>query len=318
MAGTRLEQVKGNYWISRNDEYVVLIGKELWIFKVDGDFVACRKDIPNAFKVAFLSGDRALTGSGKSGYHLLSLKDGSDLWSMKPHKYETCADSFALSPDGVWAYDYYSWKDHLYFVKINLVHGEVEKYIVSPGLRCTKDILCDDDGIPCLLQSHYSIISGEQVSDNGILYQYQDVLKKGSAYYWKYKWQFGGKQIVEQYLGNTDTVITNDLFVFTPQVGKGYYLLENEVLPQLPKWEPVNIRLDHSGQFVVLMYPTVNIIVDREARRVVARYAGDFTKGCLVGNEFWISTKNGIVRKSFPLMEEIPPKRSAFLQIQQK
>lgn len=312
MKTAKLEQVKGNYWISRNNKYVVLIGKELWIFKVDGDFVACRKDIPNAFKVAFLSGDRALTGSGKSGYHLLSLKDGSDLWSIKPHKYETCAESFALSPDGVWAYDYYSWKDDLYVVKINLDHGEAEKYIVSPGLRCTKDILCDDDGIPCLLQSHYSIISGEQVSDNGILYQYQDVLKKGSAYYWKYKWQFGGKQIVEQYLGNTDTVITNDLFVFTPQVGKGYYLLENEASPQFPELEPINVCLDYSGHFIVLMYNTVNIVVDWKARKTVACYAAEYTKGCVVDDQFWVSSKNGILRKPFPIMEEIPRQKYVF------
>lgn len=317
MAGTRLEQIKGNYWISRNAEYVVLVGKMLWIFKVNGDFVACRKDIPNAFKVAFLPGDRVLTGSGKSGYHLLSLRDGSDLWSMKPHKYETCARRFALSPDGAWAYDFYYWKGDLCFVKIDLDHGETEGYIVSPGLCRTTDILCDEDGIPCLLQANYSIISGKQVSENGILYQYQDVLKKGSAYYWKYKWQFNGERIAKRYLGNTDTVITNDLYVYHIKTGDGYYLLENDMDTPMPALKPHDCCIDESGRYIILEYSTVNIVVDWNARKVVSYYAGDFTKGCLVGDEFWVSTKNGIVRKPFPLMEEIPPERPIYLKIKQ-
>ena len=306
MKTPKIEQVKGDYWIFRNAKYVVLVGKKLLIFQVDGTFVVCREDIPNAFKVAFLPGDRLLTGGGKGAYHMLSLTDGTELWSITQQKRESSAEKFALSLDGVWAYDYYSWKDGLHFVRINLDRGEAEEYAVCPGLRSTTDIMCDKDGIPCLLQEHYANIAGEQISENGILYQYQDSFKPGSSFYWKCKWQFNGKRIARQFLGDTECVITNDLYVYNPKTGVGYYLLENDSAIHLPELEPVNCCIDYSGQYIVLMYNTVNIVVDWNARKAVACYVADYTKGCIVGNQFWVSSKNGILQKPFPSMEEIP------------
>jgi hypothetical protein len=59
------------------------------------------------------------------------------------------------------------------------------------------------------------------------------------------------------------------------------------------------------------MYQTVNVIIDIPARKVAAQYAGDLTRGCLIGNEYWICADGRICRKPFPTMEDAPPVKTA-------
>ena len=225
-----LDKVKGSHWIFRNSDYVVFVGKKLWIFKKDGTLIACRKDIPHAYKVAFLPGERLLTGGGnKAEYRLLSLVDGTDIWSFPPiKKKEVCAYRFAISPDYKQAFDYYSWMDGYHLVKLDIQTGEMDICLLQEDLRATKDIMCDENGVPCLLQTHYEEIGGQRVSQNGVRYHYLDDIDVGNAYYWKYKWQHKGITIADTFLESTELILTKDLYVYEPKSGKTYFLLEND------------------------------------------------------------------------------------------
>ena len=41
---------------------------------------------------------------------------------------------------------------------------------------------------------------------------------------------------------------------------------------------------------------------------MVAPYEAQYRFGCIVGDEYWISTENGVVRKPFPIIADIPLK----------
>ena len=57
-----------------------------------------------------------------------------------------------------------------------------------------------------------------------------------------------------------------------------------------------------------------NVIIDCNTRKRIAQYtppkpgAGAGYAGYLIGDEYWIGTENGIVRKPFPVFEEMPEK----------
>ena len=88
-----------------------------------------------------------------------------------------------------------------------------------------------------------------------------------------------------------------------------YFLLEND-----PDWvEPspgwTDVWFDESRKYLCLWYDNVNVVVDWEARKMVARYVGKYTKGCLIDNEYWIFSEDKLRRMPFPLIEDIPPKK---------
>lgn len=305
-----LDDTKGVYWIYRNKSHVVLVGKKLWILKPDGTIVACRKDVSNVYKVAFLSGDRILTGGGKGAtYRLISLVDGKELWSIPHIKWTCSSDRFAISPDERFAFDFYWWNDKDYLVKIDIQKGCMESYVLKKGLRCTKDIICDDDGALYLLQVHYDETEEGRISQNGIRCEYVNDQANKGAYDWKYRWQHEGPTISETFLDSPDLILTEDLYVYSPKTKEKFFLLEND-----PDWTKPGLGMptcwfDESKQYLSIMYDNVNVVVDWYERRMVARYAGKTRKGCIINDEYWISSEEGIRRVPFPLIEDIPPRK---------
>ncbi len=309
MKAVTLNNIKNNADIVSKGDYVVLMGRYLYIFKTNGEFVAKRSDIRAPNKVAFIGEDRLLVDAGRF-YCLMSLEDGVDIW--KTVRKDPCdwSANFAISKDGRFAYDYYSGEISLGLVAINVSTGELSEHHCLPELRATKDIICDydEEETPCLLQSHYCEISGKQISENGILYQYQDIVRAGSTYYWKAKWSYPGKRIVQGFFGSPDTVITNDLLIHNTRTGEQFCLIDNEKNWMLPKTRLIMCTSDFEKGYVFLIFDRCNVVVNYNERKVIACYATERIKqGCLVGDQYWISTKNGVVRKPFPLMEEIPP-----------
>lgn len=300
-----LGKVKGNYWITKKDDYVVMFGKKFWIFRNDGTVIACRPDLVNVYKVAFLPDHRLLVGGGRQFYHLISLKDGSEIWKAPQPRYTYCAPRFAISPDNITACDYYIKNGTTYFIKIDLVTGEIRSFPMHGLIGSIKDIMYDEMGIPCLLNTYYENVAGKQVSQNGILYQH--IGEEGSTFYWKSKWQHESLTISQYLLNETKIILTNDLFLFQPQTGEMQYLLENEEKWNPPQKPPSGVWLDQSNQYLSLMYDTSNVVVDWISRKVVAQYWGEFTMGCIVNSEYWISSNKGILRNKFPLFEPFIP-----------
>ena len=310
MSANDLNQIKGNYWITCNEKYVVLRGKKLYVFRHDGSLVWRRADLKNVWKVSFLPDDRLLTDGGNT-YRILSLADGRDIWCYRQGKSESKSDSFAISPDRSFAFDICDWMDQYRVVRIDLRCLCAEEFKVASKLRVTKDALCDATGSLNILQTQYDQKVDGQVSTNGVLCWDQRAREEKEPFTWKDQWEFDGRRISSFFLGDTETILTNDLHVFHRKTQKMYYLLENDINTHLPR-SPLQYGIDLSGKYVTLMYDNENVVIDWQRRKVVARYAGQGTQGCLIGNHFWISSENGIQRKPFPLMEEALPQKYVF------
>ena len=93
-----IDTIKGSFYIYSNGEYVVLPGTKLYIFNIDGSLAACRSDLRYAGRITFLSGNRLLLCSSRAVFHMIDLKDGSDIWTAPYTKVELPTD-LAVSPD---------------------------------------------------------------------------------------------------------------------------------------------------------------------------------------------------------------------------
>lgn len=309
MGKYNLSDVGKIFSISCFNDYVVMIGGKLWIFKTDGTLIAYKKNIVNPGKITFLSDDRLLVECGKQkAYILLSLIDGAELTRIPMPNMDFSSKKFAVSADCSFVYDFYHLENNNYFIRINLIDLETYTYYLAPGLRVIADIMCDGNDVPCLLETHYEMIEKNHISVNGIRYVHQEEIDPGSSYYWKYKWFFEFPMISSFFMGNTEKIISNDLQIYDCKTGKKYPLLENETIDG----HLSSITIDSDGKYITLKYSTMNVIVDLATKKMVARYAVDDTLGCLIGEEFWVYSGKGILRKPFPMIEEISPKKYNF------
>lgn len=67
--------------------------------------------------------------------------------------------------------------------------------------------------------------------------------------------------------------------------------------------------MDVTGRYLQLGYiwAQCDVVIDLQERRVVAQYAmPNGLPGCVVGEEYWTSSSQGILRKRFPVWEEMP------------
>ena len=71
-------------------------------------------------------------------------------------------------------------------------------------------------------------------------------------------------------------------------------------------------KMIRTKKYLCVMYDNVNVVVDWETGKMVARYVGHFKKGCLMDNEYWIFSDEGLRRMPFPLIEDIPPRKPTF------
>ncbi len=293
--------------IVQKNQHIVLIGGRLWIYRNNGRIVSCHRDIVNPHKVAFLSSNRLLVECGRlKAYILLSLEDRSEITRIAQPKMDISSNSFVISKDERYIYDWFELKGNRYLVRIDTLSWEKEICVLQYGLRVVSDMCCDNNGELCLLEHHYEEVGGRAFSCNGIRYAYRDEFVPGSAYFWKHKWSFSFPQISSFFLGDTETVLTNDLHIYKPATNEIYNLLERETEWERPLRAPSSIQLSEDGKFLVLCYPTMNVVVDMIDRKIIARYATDNSCGCLVNDKFWVYDESGVVKKPFPLIEQIP------------
>lgn len=307
---TDIDRLQGNYNIYFNGRYIVLPGTKLYIFKPDGSCVACRKDLRYAGRITFLSEDRMLLSS-KSVVHMMDLQDGSDLWTLPFPKTEFNLEHFAVTPDEACAYTFDHWKGQLFLTRLDLNQQEIDTYDISYDVGVTRDIICDGEGVPCVLKTYRESIGGKVVTQNGVRIQDYDILYRGSSYYWKSKWQFDGTRCAECFLGSTDRIVTSDLHIYEPSSGSEINLLEKDSEWQRPVISASTYWTDIMDRYLCLSYPTGNVVIDMQGRRAAAQYTGAYTRGCIVGEEYWICDNERICRKPFPATEALPPLHAA-------
>lgn len=295
-----LDRIKGRCPVFSSGEYVVIPGTSLYILRPDGTLAASRKDLRHAGRVTFLSGDRMLLCTGKGVFHMIDLPSGQDLWTAPYTKFDLNAAKLAVSPDETFAYTYDEHNGHPFISRLDLNTGEVTIHEMHSDIGATRDIRCDEAGIPCLLKTLEETIGGQRCHQNGVRIHDFDGIAPGGTTNWKTKWYFEGSRCALRFLDGADRVITNDLHLYEPSTGTSIELLESES----PDRHPLDCWPDSSGRYLCVKYLTANVVIDLKSRKIVARYAAEHTRGCLVGREYWIGTDEQIERRPFPTFEE--------------
>jgi len=248
-----------------------------------------------------------LACAAQKKYIVLSLTDGSECWSVPYPKVDMLKMNFVKSPDGLSVYDYGDRMGDYCFIKIDLQNRTTEIFALEKGLRSINDMVCDENGYPCLLESHYETIAEKELSLNGVRYLYRDEFNPGSACFWKAKWEMEHPRVVRFFLDDAQLILTEDLFVCDLRNGTSYHLLENEENWENPIFPVLYCRVDADKHYVVLFYDDITVFVDFKTRKMVARYQTISTIGCIIGNNFWFCTEDGVKTKPFPSIEDVPP-----------
>lgn len=283
-------------------KYVVLTGSKLYIFTCDGKLIASLKGFPNVLTVIPLPDDRIIVDCGKKrAYSIISLKDGSELFRIPWPKIDGGLGFFCISPDNRFLYDVFNKKGQQYLLKADLSSGSAEAFYLDHGLRSIIQVLCDDDGYPCLLESQYEVIAAQHISINGVQLLFQDEWDPCSSYYWKSKWIFEFPRISCSYFGTVDYVLTRDFHVYSLKTGDIFYLFENEIDFVPPEKYAHLVQITDDRRYAVLQFNSCNVVVDTAARKVIANYpTDDVRSGCIVENKFWIPSDTGLAIKQFP------------------
>ena len=309
-----VDKIKGNFYIYSNGEYVVLPGTKLYILRTDGSLVTCRSDLRHAGRITFLSGNRMLLCSSKKEFHMIDLHDGSDIWVAPYTKFELNVEKLAISPDGAFAYTVDQWRNRKFISRLDLETHEVDCYDMYMDSGATRDICCDEEGVPCLLKTLTETIGGKTFHQVGVRLHDFFYLMPGSTTEWKTKWYFEDTRMASCFFDGPDRIVTNDLCVYEPATGKLVDLLENDTKWQRLKGNPCDCWLDLSKRYLCVKYRWANVIIDILDRKVVAQYAADYKKGCLVGDEYWICIDDRICRKPFPAWEDALPEKPVGLE----
>lgn len=303
-------KTRGVSGIWKKDDYIVLTGKKFCIYKMDGTCILSRAVLPLVLKVFFLPGDRLIIDcSRKKSYMVFSLRDGSELAVIKYPKAEIISDSFALSVNDGYLYDFYHRDERSFITKIDLSTYSLEAHEIIKQYNSVKDVICDADGTPCLLMAHYLEVGDSEISENGIQYAYRDPVCPGSPVYWKAKWDFPFSQISWCFFGDLETILTEDLCVYKTKSGEKYSLTENSPDWKPPMGLPGVFWFDDTGRYLHILYLQANVVIDMQERKVVAQYAAEYKRGCLIDGEYWISNEVGIEKKPFPIIEDLPPEK---------
>lgn len=318
MMSITLKTVKDCSMIYSNGESVLLFGKNLWVFRADGSFVAKHKTIRNPSKCAFLPGNKALIdGGGDGSYHYISLDSGEIIWStLKKGRRYLESTRFAVSPDGSTVYDicYIGFQE----LKVDRLCPEMQlhdSYLSNDTLRVSNDIFCQADGSLCILQSHLIVDPQDPYAkinpptrQNGILKV--DFSSGVPQQCWYKRWESDGRCYNPMLGCDGSHILHADFTVKDMNTAETIDLLENEN-DFVPPRETFTWHFDEQRKILIATYvgENSNVLIDCKARKRIAQYTkteiGTGYKGCLIGNEYWVGTPTGVIRKEFPIIESV-------------
>ena len=304
-----IDRLKGDFSLYFNGEYVVLAGTKLFIFRPDGSKVAQRDDVRRAGRITFFPENRVLVCTGKHMFHMIDLRDGSDIWTAPYIQNYLNLNPLAVSPDGAYAYTYDETRHGHVIARLSLntPDHEVYEHEMHMDAGATRDIVCDEEGVPCLLKTLFETIGGKRVALCGVRMHDYCSISPGSTTTWKTKTYLEDGRLGKFFFDGPDRILTNDFYIYEPATGTMTDLLENETTWRNSNRMPSICWRDASGRYLCLEYDNGNTIIDLQERRVAAQYAATcFTRGCLVGEEYWICIDRKIHRKPFPAYEERP------------
>lgn len=320
MGSTTFKSIKKCSSIFSEGDDVLVFEKKLVLFRKDGTFITRFMEIRYPYKVVFLPNRTALVDSD-GGFHYISLEKGQILWSVKPKGGDRCKGQFrfAVSPDRSAVYDVCSSSNFSILVDRFFPERRFHDTVrIKDCLRSTRDIFCDQDGTLCALQRHIIINHDEDDYENrkpsmiqwgiqAISYT-EDGTPKTS---WKKLWQTEAAKSVSAEGCDGRYVLMEDFTVLDLENQTTFRLLPEETCHTLPQKDGYGWTYDEARKLLTVYYigTNQNVIIDCQKRELVAQYYRENLEvgfeGCLIENEFWTGTSNGIVKKPFPSIE--PP-----------
>ena len=304
-------KMDGAYWLKSNGNYIAAGGRDLLIFSADGQMVMHRKDFHQIDAMAFLPDETLLVGDSKR-YERVSLTSGVPVWSIPRYKRDYSHSHFALSPTFEFAYSIDMRRDTPYAIKINLANGKTSAYQIKKIMRATKDFMCNSDGKLCLLQCHYNKCDDKTTGETCILCADLERDEAFPQFSVEYEMSFDGVRLGHCFLSNTETILMNDLQVYSVLTETSYFAAENSPDVHLPARAPALCFPDASGRFLQMNYldEMRTVLIDLQERAVAAQYGmPERLPGCLIGNNFWLCENNGIICKPFPIWEALPKRK---------
>lgn len=302
-------------------DYVVAFGKSLWVFRKDGSFVSKSTTIRYPEKVHFLPPDKIFVEGGTDyQYHYVNLLTAEDIWTTPvDRKGGLFNRRFAVSPDNLYLYDTYLNypKDKRYVLRFSLADLSVTKAEVPNGLRVTTGIYTDEEGVLYALQTHQLTDDGK-ISQNGILRI--DWRTEKTIFSWEKMWQSERNRKKKWMCTDGRYILCEDYSVIDMTTMQSFNLLENELewIPEGKCSAECEYLPDRGFLLVYSGLDDGNVVIDCKARKRIAQYApteigvrAGFA-GYLIGDEYWIGTENGIVKKPFPIFEAMPEKVSPY------
>lgn len=296
-------KINGYFNLLCTDDIVIAYGNGIYVYRDTGELIFSRKDLKNVFKIAVLPDNRIVVECCKQKkFVILSLTTGEDIAQIPIPRRDYSSYNFALSNDGLFLYEYFFLNLQCYITRIQLDLYQIDFWELHPGLRSTSDIICDENDILCILQSNYEVIADNELSINGVRYEYFDACRGiGSAYYWKEKWIFPAPQFSSRFLNDTNTILTNDLCIYHVNTKEIERLINEDEIPESNFFSFRSVE----DKYLIITYSDSNIVIERDSKKIIARYFAELTHGCVVGDQFWICCDGGIQRKPFPLIEGV-------------
>ena len=311
-----LSSVKDCEIIFAHDNSVILSGKNPWLFRKDGSFVAKYKPIRNAYSMLFLPGNIAfLDGWMDQAYHYISLDTGELLWSYtQKGRRDYTPRKFAATSDGNIVYYVYSIKNVLHVDQLVLSEKVCTTYSIPLSMRATYHCYCDERGYLCMLQS-FLLPKGDE---NGKKYCFLGILQwhpNDPIPSWKYQWiEPTGSLDCTVRTCNDDYVLMGNLKVRCLKSGEVFDLLENQRdMPPISGGYAVT-AYDEERKLLTVRFTSSssNVIIDCKERIIAAHYMPfsyhEHVGGCLIDDEFWIGSDDGIIKRPFPHIDPFPKK----------
>lgn len=295
-------------------EYVVATGKFLWVFRKDGSFVAKSKTIRRPGKLYFLPPDKVfVVGGADYQYHYINLLTAEDIWTTSyDRKGVLRSRRFVASSDNCYLYDMYchNVRNQWYVLRFSLENFMVSKVEVPESLRTTIDIYTDEEGVLYALQTHLLGDDGK-ISQNGILRI--DWRGEKPIFSWECMWKSEHNRWKEWNHTDGHFILCEDYTVIDMLTMQSFNLLENDS-NWIPAFGSHNCVYFPERELLIAYHGMEdgNVVIDCKARKRIAQYASSSIQagyaGYLIGDEYWIGTEEGIIRKPFPIFEEIPEK----------
>ena len=309
-----LSSIKDCTAIYSNGTFVFVCGKKTYLFRKDGTFITAYKDIRYPSKIAFLSETEAIVDSGYSGfYYLIVLENGEIKWSgIQKGRRMVHSTHFAISSDSKTIYDQCLLVNGSLCVDVIYPHNGIHSYFqLKAGYRVTKNAFCDENNRLCFIQTQVKNPDDDLHKNTPIIYQCGILelteANEKCACRWKYQWEY------EHYKGHhiygTDGryILYEDFWVEDMMTDSVFNLLENDISPS-PQAGSFVCAYDQQRNLLTISYyagKRSNIIIDCEKRKRIAQFERESGsvgfKGCIVGNEFWIGSANGIRKYPLPI-----------------